>query len=118
MLQSPELKLAGWTCGLTLFTLTGLVLILSAVISLTPLWDAYTGVASTLRAWTTGTAETCWLCGMSRAFRCIWQGDWSKASQLNPNALTLFVALLAGATLGSIMTFGITSPFKEQARES
>ena len=112
MLQTKELKLVGWTCGLTLFTLTGLVLILSAVISLTPLWDGYTGLATTLRSWTSGAEQSCWLCGMSRAFRCIWQGDWSKASQLNSNALTLFVALLAGAALGSLLTFGITSPFK------
>lgn len=118
MTRSSNLRLLAWTCGFTMSSLNGFVLGLSALISLTPLWEPYTAVASALRAWTASPQHTCWLCGMSRAFRCIWQGDWNNASQLNPNASSLFIVLLAGAVLGSVLTFSITSPFKEQARDS
>jgi hypothetical protein len=46
--------------------------------------------------------ERCWFCGMSRAFVALWQGDLAAASALNPHAVYLFGAMLAGLALGPL----------------
>jgi hypothetical protein len=44
----------------------------------------------------------CWLCGMSRAFVALWQGDFSAAAAFNPHALWVFGAMLGGIALGGL----------------
>jgi|CXWL01.1.fsa_nt_gi hypothetical protein len=38
----------------------------------------------------------CWLCGMSHAFRSIWQGHLEEAAQYNQASLFLFTIILFG----------------------
>lgn len=40
--------------------------------------------------------EHCWLCGMSHAFRMIWQGHPEEAVNYNRASLILFAAMLVG----------------------
>lgn len=52
-------------------------------------------------------ASPCWLCGMSRAFRAIWQGDLAEAARLNVNAIPLFYTVIVGCALGPVGLWGL-----------
>lgn len=47
--------------------------------------------------------HSCGLCGMSRAFREIWQGDFQSAFRLNPFSHIAFGVMIMGDTIGVVL---------------
>jgi hypothetical protein len=65
-------------------------------------WNFYHAVKGVLVTLGVAGKGHCWLCGMSHAFRAIWQGRLGEAAADNPRALGLFavmVVLCASAAL-------------------
>jgi hypothetical protein len=56
-------------------------------------WNFYHVVKRVLVALGVAGKGHCWLCGMSHAFRAIWQGRLDEAVADNPRALGLFAVM-------------------------
>lgn len=67
-----------------------------------PVWRLITHIKTQLHQVGLAGQEYCWLCGMSRAFRALWQGDLNTANRLNPNSVWLFELMLSGCAISSV----------------
>ncbi len=47
--------------------------------------------------------QQCWLCGMSRSFKSIWQGKFDQAMHYNSNSVWLFSLMILGCLAGLVL---------------
>lgn len=93
-----------WDAGLILLSSASamcmLLLIISGLATYEWMWSIISSLQAELNGIYTNPQHSCWLCGMSRAFRAIWNGKTEYAIMLNPYSLHLFRAMIAGCVIG------------------
>ena len=96
--QTEQCRLAIHTVLTTYSGMCAAILSMSWLSTFETVWRALETVQRSLSMLGVIHGGPCWLCGMSRAFRAICQGQVGEALSHNPNAPWLFMTLLASST--------------------
>ena len=96
-----------WNATLiVLSSASAMCILLSIVLGLAAyewMWRIISSVQTKLGGLYADPQHNCWLCGMSRAFRAIWNGSIEHALTLNPYSLYLFWSMIAGCITGPVL---------------
>ena len=99
--MSHQQKVAAVTVALSLSGACFVLSFISALATFDRVWEFIGWVQLEVSPKQEG--HTCGLCGMSRAFRKIWQGNFQSALQMNPFSHIAFGFMVVGDIIGVVL---------------